>query len=187
MRFIIICSILLIGLSANAKEIAGVLVQETVQTDSGVILNLNGAGIRKKFFMDIYLAELYLEKKGSTAEEVIKFSGQKRLVMHILYKEIPQDKLIEGWKDGFSNNTAKPKLESLQTRIDEFNAMFTAVTKDQEIIFHYVPEQGTKVTIAGNEKGIIPGKDFNDALLGIWLGNKPVTKTLKKNLLNSSN
>lgn len=186
MRIIVICSMLLIGFSAHAKEIAGVLVQETVQTESGVTLNLNGAGIRKKFFMDIYLAELYLEKQGNTTEEIINYPGQKRLVMHILYKEIPLDKLVEGWNDGFNNNTSKTILQSLQSRIDEFNSMFTAVTKDQEIIFDYLPEQGTKVRIAGQDKGIIPGKDFNDALLAIWLGEKPVTKKLKKDLLNSS-
>jgi hypothetical protein len=40
------------------------------------------------------------------------------------------------------------------------------------------------VTIAKEEKGVIPGKDFNDALLRIWLGEKPVNKGLKEQLLD---
>jgi hypothetical protein len=40
------------------------------------------------------------------------------------------------------------------------------------------------VTIAKQEKGVVPGKDFNDALLRIWLGEKPVTKGLKEKLLS---
>ena len=32
-------------------------------------------------------------------------------------------------------------------------------------------------------KGKIPGFDFKKALFGIWLSDKPVDETLKKNLL----
>ena len=183
MRFILICSLLLAGCNVYAKEIAGVIVQETVKTENGTVLKLNGAGIRKKFFMDIYLAELYLEQTGAVAQEIIDNQGQKRVVMHILYKEIPQDKLVDGWNEGFSSNMSETALEALKNRIESFNAMFEGVTKGQLIVFDYLPEQGTRVSIAGALKGIIPGKDFNDALLAIWLGDKPVTKSLKKELL----
>ena len=42
---------------------------------------------------------------------------------------------------------------------------------------------GTQVTIKGTVKGVIAGKDFNDALLSIWLGEKPVTAKLKDEML----
>ena len=35
------------------------------------------------------------------------------------------------------------------------------------------------------EKGVIEGKDFNDALLAVWLGPDPVQDDLKKPLLGS--
>jgi hypothetical protein len=50
-------------------------------------------------------------------------------------------------------------------------------------VLDFFPNQGTVVTIAKQEKGVILGKDFNDALLRIWLGEKPVTKGLKEKLL----
>jgi hypothetical protein len=169
---------------ANAKEIAGVMVQETLQTEDGILLQLNGAGIRSKFFFDIYLAELYLEHPSSAANEVIEATGRKRVVMHFLYDKVEKDKLITGWNEGFTENTKAEEVVKLQERINRFNAMFVDVTKDDIIVLDFIPDQGTAVTIAKQEKGVIPGKDFNDALLRIWMGEKPVTKGLKEKLLS---
>lgn len=185
MRLIIFCCMfLLVGSHLNAKEISGVMIQETLKSENGSTLHLNGAGIRTKFFMDIYIAELYMENPNSTAKEIVEAAGEKRLVMHILYKAIPQDKLIDGWNEGFANNSSKEQLSGLQELIEKFNKMFVDVTKNQLIVFDFNPTVGTAVTVAGELKGVIPGKEFNDALLRIWLGNKPVTKGLKKELLS---
>ena len=53
----------------------------------------------------------------------------------------------------------------------------------EEIVLDYRPTIGTTVIIKEQVKGIIVGKEFNDALLKIWLGNEPVTGKLKKQLL----
>jgi hypothetical protein len=170
--------------SANAKEIAGVMVQETLQTEDGIMLQLNGAGIRSKFFFDIYIAELYLEHPSNVVSEVIEASGRKRVVMHFLYDKVEKDKLVTGWNEGFTENTKAEEVVKLQERIDRFNGMFADVKKDDIIVLDFIPEKGTVVTIANQEKGVVPGKDFNDALLRIWLGEKPVTKGLKEKLLS---
>jgi len=73
-----------------------VSVPETVSTD----LQLNGAGIRSKFFFKICIAELHLEHPSSKALEILDTSGRKRMTMHILYDEVGKDKLIEGWNSG---------------------------------------------------------------------------------------
>jgi hypothetical protein len=38
-------------------------------------------------------------------------------------------------------------------------------------------------TIRGKAKGTIPGADFARALLGVWLGPKPINEQLKETLL----
>lgn len=184
MRLIILCCLLLSSLTANAKEIAGVMVQETLQTENGTLLHLNGAGIRAKFFFDIYIAELYMEHPSNRVTEVIETSGDKRIVMHFLYDEVGKDKLIEGWNEGFAENSNAEVVVTLQERIDTFNGMFDDVQKGDTIVLDFIPGKGTMVTVAQREKGVIPGKDFNDALLRIWLGEKPVTKDLKEELLS---
>jgi len=169
--------------TVNALEIGGVMVQDSLMTDGGVELKLNGAGIRSKFFFDIYIAELYLEQPAKTTEDVVTAAGAKRMVMHFLHKEVGKDKLIAAWNEGFEGNTEADSLAGLKDRIAEFNALFTDVKKGDLIVLDYTPEKGTAVSIAGQPKGSIPGKDFNDALLRIWLGKKPVTKKLKTQLL----
>jgi hypothetical protein len=184
MRFFILCCLLLCSLPVNAKEIGGVMVQETLQTENGTLLHLNGAGIRSKFFFDIYIAELYMEHPSNMVGEVIEAAGHKRMVMHFLYDEVGKDKLIEGWDEEFAGNSKADEVLKLQDRINQFNGMFVDVKKNDTVVLDFIPGQGTTVTIAGQEKGVIPGKDFNDGLLRIWLGDKPVTKGLKAKLLS---
>jgi hypothetical protein len=61
------------------------------------------------------------------------------------------------------------------------------IKDDQAFVFTYVPEQGTAVEVAGEEKGTIAGKEFADALLRCWIGPKPGPgEGFKKNLLGAS-
>ncbi len=185
MRIVILsCLLLLAGMPVNAKEIAGITVQETVKTNDGTTLVLNGAGIRTKFFFDIYIAELYMQNPSSSVEKVINDSGAKQVVMHFLYSEVSKEKLVDAWNEGFNENTGAGELAKLQERIDRFNSFFVDVKKGDVVLLAYSPVSGTTVTIAGVQKGVIQGKDFNDALLRIWLGKEPVTSSLKKKLLS---
>jgi hypothetical protein len=186
MRIILmVCCILMFSVSAWALEIAGVSIPESVSTDNGKALTLNGAGIRSKFVFDIYVGQLYLEKTATEVQDVISPDTHKRMVMHFLYDKVEKAKLVEAWNEGFKNNTAAEQVTALQQRIDQFNAMFTDAKKGDVIVLDYIPGTGTKVTIAGAEKGVIPGKDFNDAMLLIWLGDKPVSKDLRAKLLSA--
>jgi hypothetical protein len=184
MRLFVLCCLFVWSLPAHAKEIAGVMVQETLRTQDGIVLQLNGAGIRSKFFFDIYLAELYLEHPSNRADEVIETSGRKRLIMHFLHDEVGRDKLVAGWNEGFAANTTAGEVAVLRERIGQFNGMFVDVKKDDIVVLDYLPAEGTVVTFGKEKKGVIPGKDFNDALLRIWLGEKPVAKGLKEKLLS---
>jgi hypothetical protein len=51
------------------------------------------------------------------------------------------------------------------------------------ILLDYLPGAGTRVTIKGQVKGVIPGQDFNDALLEVWLGARPASGGLKRAML----
>ena len=52
-----------------------------------------------------------------------------------------------------------------------------------EIIFDYIPEKGTIITVKGIEKGIIPGEDFMQAIFSIYIGSNPASEQLKQGLL----
>ncbi|SHO48232.1 chalcone isomerase family protein [Desulfopila aestuarii] len=179
----VFCLLLWVG-PAFALEVAGVSLAEKIQAADGTELTLNGAGIRSKLFFKIYVAGLYLQNPAKDTTAVLADSGQKQMLMHFLYDKVEKDKLVAAWNEGFEGNLSKEALETLADRIGKFNAMFTDVKKDDTIVLEYIPEKGTSVTVAGEMKGVVEGKDFSDALFSIWLGKKPVTEDLKKALLS---
>ena len=184
MRILICCCLLFAGcIGVNAKEIEGVMIQETIVTDDGAELRLNGSGVRSKFFFDIYVMALYMENPGDTVEKVVNSPGRKRIVMHFLYKKVEKEKLVEAWNEGFAGNLPADQLMKLQDQIDQFNAQFTDAVKGDVIILDYAPERGTTVYMNSEVKGTTPGKEFNDALLRIWLGENPGNKDLRAKLL----
>jgi len=180
----LIFAVVLYAAPAWAMEVAGVNIEERVVNDAGTTLQLNGAGIRTKFFFKIYIAELYLENPQKKAAKVIADDGAKRVVMHFLYDEVGSDQIVEAWREGFMANTGEASLYALEQKIEKFNAMFTEDMQEGDtIVFDYLPGQGTRVKVKGEVKGTIEGKDFNDALLAIWLGEEPVGEDLKRSLL----
>lgn len=175
---------LLLGVNLNAAELADVQFDDTiVLPDGDQPLVLNGLGIRYKFFFKIYIAGLYLTEKTVNAETILSDTRPNRMVMHFLYDEVGRDKLVDGWNEGFENNLADAELEKLKPRIEQFNGFFETMKQGEVIHLDYIPGKGTAVTIKGEQKGVIPGHDFNRALLGIWLGDYPVGDDLKQNLL----
>jgi len=175
--------VVMMSIPAAAMEMAGVSIDEQVSQADGTVLQFNGAGIRSKFVFKIYLAMLYLENPSSDRDQVINDSGAKRLIMHFLYKEVGKDDLVEAWNTGFSGNGSPDQLKSLSAEIERFNQMFDAVKEGERVILDYVPGAGTVVTVGSVEKGTIAGKEFNDLLLAIWLGDKPVGEKLRDGLL----
>ena len=75
------------------------------------------------------------------------------------------------------------QLGALKKEIAAFNEMFDTVTKGDRIVLDYAPGAGTTVLINSEQKGTIAGKEFNDLLLSIWLGDKPISKKLRDGLL----
>lgn len=170
--------------SSGAREIAGVKLPET-DTMENKALVLNGAGIRKKFFVKVYVGALYLTKKQTTVAQILSDPESKRIVMSFLYKEVSAEKLVSGWNEGFDSNNSAEELGVLQDRIEQFNSFFTTVHKGDVIRLDYIPEQGTRVWINDKLKGTVAGEDFSRALLKIWLGSEPADAGLKDAMLGS--
>lgn len=183
-----ILSALLLSFSLHAAIISDIEIPESISLgESSKNLILNGAGIRSKFIFDIYIGALYLEQKQSTSSAIYQQAGKKRIHMHFLYDEISKEKLTNSWNDGFKNNHNDDELEKLQPRINQFNALFTAVKKGDVINLAFQPEKGTAVIINGKTRGSVLGADFFVALLKIWLGEHPADSDLKQAMLGIAN
>ena len=165
-----------------AVEIEGVTISDSVEIE-GKTLQLNGAGVRTKFFFDIYVGALYLPSKASSAEQALAASNPKRVTMTFLYDEVGRDKLVDGWITGFEKNQSKADMGKLKDRLDQFNAMFGDGHRGEQFIFDFLEDGSTVVTLKAERVGVIEGTDFQQALLNVWLGNKPADKALKSAML----
>ncbi len=186
-------SILLLGLlmglalssfTVTAMEIEGVEIPDTLtlpNTDTTLILN--GAGVREKFFLDIYIGALYLESRSSDVKAILNDTGAASVMMHFLYSEVSKDKITDGWADGLKKNTSQTKMKTLEENLTAFNKLFRTVRKGDVIRIDYLPDSGTQVRINGEWRGTIEGNDFFRSLLSIWIGEKPVTRSLRKSML----
>jgi len=167
--------------AAYAVTVEGVNIADKAIVGEQALV-LNGAGVRTKFFFDIYIGALYLAAKTQAAEQAISMKGSKRVLMHFLYGEVSKDKLVDGWTEGFEKNSRK-NLSELQSRLNQFNNFFQDMKKGDEAIFDFSPSGVTTVTINGKVVGSIEGADFQKALLMVWLGKKPADHDLKDAML----
>ena len=160
-------------------KIGDVDMPDTLQNS----LALNGAGIRSKFFFDLYVGGLYLKNKSSDALHVINSDEPMAIKLHITSSMITSEKMQEATMEGFENST-KEEIRPLKTEIDKFISVFKEKIKDGDIYdFVYTPKVGVK--IYKNSKFItnIKGLEFKKALFGIWLCDKPAQESLKEKML----
>ena len=169
--------------SVNAqKEISGVKVKSSLVVE-GNDLTLNGAGLREKMWIDLYVGALYLPKKSTNAAEIMSSNDAQAIQLTIVSGMITSEKMISAVNEGFENATGG-KTAPLKAKIDKFKSFFKEeIKKGDEFIIANVPSQGVVVFKNGVKKGSIDGADFKKALFGIWLSNKPADKDLKSGML----
>lgn len=177
-----IMGVLLIWSPVHAIEIGGATLPDTMPVE-GRDLVLNGSGLRKKFFVKVYAMGLYLHQKTQDARKIIQADETMAARMHFIYDKVTAKDLVDAWEEGFENATGG-ELEPIRERMETFNGYFTVDAGENDVYdFVYVPEQGVRVVFNGRFVGSIPGLDFKQALFGIWLGEKPADKSLKKGML----
>ena len=184
MKNLALCCILFSSL-AFAGEIGGVTLPETLSVGQAN-LTLNGAGLRKKFFIKVYAGGLYLKSKSSSEQAIIDADEAMAIRMHFIYDGVSKEKLIDAWNEGFENAT-DGKPGELQAHIDAFNAMFTESAKKNDVYdVTYEPGKGISVIVNGNTVGTVDGgQAFKKAVFSIWLGKVPADKKLKSGMLGN--
>jgi len=182
-RCVFYISLLLSPLLTQADtKIAGIELTDSYRIGQQSLL-LNGAGIRSKLFIKIYVGALYLGKTSNNAATILAAAGPKSMQMTMLYKEVEAKKITKGWEDGFEANLSDAELKPLEARLKKFNALFPALRKGDIVRMDYLPATGTRLSINDRQLGRIEGADFFTALLKVWIGEYPADKNLKKGLL----
>jgi len=179
---VMLCMLCCLAATADARDIAGVAVPETLSFD-GAALTLNGAGVRTKFFMDMYVGALYLTQPRKDPGQIIRADEPMAIRLRILSGLITSEKMEAATREGFHNATAGDSA-LVQDRIERFIAVFREpIAKDDTYDMVYIPREGTRIYKNGVLKTTIAGLEFKRALVGIWLCEKPAQESLKQQML----
>lgn len=149
-------------------------------------LALNGVGLRAVAWLKGYAAGLYLPQRSTSADAVLAMPGAKRLQLRML-QEVSTQEFVKAFDRGVKRNTPEADLPGLQSRMEQFDALITAVGKVRKgdvVDLDFVPGQGLVFVHNGKRLGdAVKGDDFYAALLRIFIGPKPTDPELKAGLL----
>ncbi|MFN0163439.1 MAG: chalcone isomerase family protein [Burkholderiales bacterium] len=184
-RALSISVVLFMAGAAGAAEVGGVRLPDTVKV-GGADLVLNGAGVRTRAVFKVYVGALYLPEKKAVAGEALAMKGPKRVALHLL-RDLTAEQLGGALNDGLAGNLSDAERAQFKAQIDELKATMDAVGAAREksvVTIDFTPDGGTRVALDGVARGKpIPGEEFYRALMRIWIGDKPVDRSLRAAML----
>ena len=163
-------SLLVTTLTVEAANVGGVNLSDTA-TAGGQTLVLNGGGVRKKLFIKVYAAGLYLPSKQTSPERILAADTARQMVMHFVF-DVEKEKIAEAWQEGLVANTPNT-TPAVKQAFTTLSSWMEDMKKGERIVLTYVPGAGTTVEVKGRVKGVLPDKAVADAILATWIGPKP--------------
>lgn len=174
--------------AAEAREamtIAGVSVPAVAQQSAGP-LQLNGAGLRRKFMLKVYVASFYTAKPVRTFQEAASPKLARRLQLHFM-RDVSGKEMSEVLVKAISATSTPSEVGAASLGIAKLGEMVSArksLKAGDTFIIDWIPGEGTRLGINGQlESFVITEPEFNVTLLRVFLGQKPIDDDLKAELL----
>lgn len=167
-------------IAIGATEIADIKFNKSFQiTDND--LELQGVGLLRYLgFIKAYAGALYLED-GASIDEVMDDKA-KRIEVEYMMAFKGEDfgpatvKMME-------KNVSSETIERLRDQIDYHNSLYVDVKPGDRYALTYIPGKGTELSLNGEPRGIVKGAEFASALFSIWIGEKPIDKSFKRQIM----
>jgi len=173
---------------ALAAEVAGIKFDDSAKV-AGKDLKLNGLGLRTKIVFKVYAAGLYLPEKSKNVAEIMKQEGPRRVTL-VMMRDVSSEDFGAAYMKGLNDNVAMAEKSKIVTQLSKVGEMFASMQglkKGDVLTLDWVPGAGSVYTLNGKKIGeTIPELDYYNAMLRIWLGDKPVDSSLKAALLGDS-
>ena len=142
--FIILTALITTSSLIQAKQVGGIEMPNKLKVENTELI-LNGAGLREKWFLDLYVGGLYLTKKMKNAVPIMNSKEDMAIRLHIVSSLITSKKMKNAVNEGFENAT-NDNIAPIKKEIDEFVAVFKDEIKENDIFeMVYVDSLGTKI------------------------------------------
>ncbi len=182
MKKILLLSLALLCLVSGASAL--VVNEVTLEPTAKIgdqLLNLNGYGLRKKFFIPIYLGSFYTANPVTTAEQALSDPGAKLIRMQFIYSRADYLNVLGHFAEGFANNS--PNLTgSPEEKV--FMSWFNGDFLKGDVVDFAIDRDGTVSAYHNfNKLGSFHSPELAKGILLIYLGRKPASEKLKNALL----
>lgn len=186
MKNLLLITALVFGLNLNAQTKVNGIVMPNVVKVAGKYLKINGAGVREKMFLDLYIGALYLETKTKDANKIINDNALMSIKIRVISSMVTRENMEEAIREGFRKAT-KGKTDGIKNQINTLiNKGFAGeIEKGDVFDLDYIPGKGVSLKKNSKELVVIPGLEFKKALFGIWLCADPADSKLKQKMLGS--
>src|SRR5260370_39095890 len=98
----LLVGLVMLSTVAGARELEGMQMP-----DAGVVegrsLKLNGVGLRKKLFFNVYVAGLYVEAPSKDPATLVSSDQVKQMKM-VMLRDLSKEKMSEAIREGFEKN-----------------------------------------------------------------------------------
>ena len=168
--------------SLQAAEIEGVTFQDRFNVN-GTDLDIRGTGLfRYLKFIKAYVGALYMPA-NVPSEEVLN-DIPKRLEVEYFYA-IKGEDFGPATNKVMAQNVDAETLERIKPLVEYHNSRYQDVEPGDRYSLTYSPGKGTELALNDEPLGTIEGAEFAAAVFSMWLGEKPMNKAFKTQLLRA--
>ncbi|MFV8833363.1 chalcone isomerase family protein [Aquisalimonas sp. APHAB1-3] len=180
--FALLCAPLATATADDVREVRGVDLPLQVSVGDHE-LHLNGAGVRSRFFVRVYVGALYTTESVTDASEAITMDAPRRIHLAML-RDVGRDTMVDALEDGLESAMTSEQRVDYADAIETFKSFFPGdfnegYTGDIDVI----PGEGLIVSMNGEELGRIESDTFAQFVLAIWLGDDPADSNVKSGML----
>ena len=140
-----------------------------------------GEGVRRKFMVPLYDIALYTVEGQDQETLVSETISPMALRIEVRSSLVSTALFTEAVLDGFKKYE---RYEEVEQVVEDYLAQFVEEIVEGDIytVFND-PARGVITYRNGEEFILVEGALFKEGMFGIWLGERPVNRRLKRNLL----
>ncbi len=107
---------------------AGVKVDDSIKVGSSELV-LNGAGLRSKLFIKVYVGALYVGQKAATPAAHLRQPATPRRMVLRLLRDLDAETLASAMDEGLRNNHSPAELADMKPQADQLAGIMKAIGK----------------------------------------------------------
>ncbi|MCS6915337.1 MAG: chalcone isomerase family protein [Myxococcales bacterium] len=181
---------------------------QTTLTYEGKTYRLLGVGLRKKFVIKVYAMGLYVEEggarqafpslvskaggperdkllEGDRAQTFVSWGRFSKLGVLQFLRDVDKDKIQGAYRESLEAALSDKAPPELRRDAEAFVALFDRdVREGQQMRIHTDEEGKITVEVAGQKKEGPKNPQLCRAIWDIWLGPKPISKEMRRSLVD---